>query len=170
ALLDRVDVPGRDSHRPTVPAQPTAALAQPGGHLDGSSAGALDEPLHLRILLQGLLPSSETAERRPAIGRTKCDRPPSAGADVRKRRQRKPCPPRGGPLVEVLLGERERLLHAQAGAPQHDDHRYHTPALTVIAGDRLREVLGERHRWHAVRGHLHEFSGDLPAAATAYPH
>ena len=22
--------------------------------------------------------------------------------------------------------------------------------------DRLREVLGERHRWHAVRGHLHE--------------
>ncbi len=34
--------------------------------------------------------------------------------------------------------------------------------------DRLREMLGERHRWHAVRGHLHELSGDLPAAATAY--
>ena len=34
--------------------------------------------------------------------------------------------------------------------------------------DRLREVLGERHRWHAVRGHLHELNGDLPAAATAY--
>ena len=34
--------------------------------------------------------------------------------------------------------------------------------------DRLREVLGERHRWHAVRGHLHELSGDRPAAATAY--
>jgi RNA polymerase sigma factor (sigma-70 family) len=34
--------------------------------------------------------------------------------------------------------------------------------------DRLRDVLGERHRWHAVRGHLHELSGDLPAAATAY--
>jgi RNA polymerase sigma factor (sigma-70 family) len=34
--------------------------------------------------------------------------------------------------------------------------------------ERLREVLGERHRWHAVRGHLHELSGDLPAAATAY--
>jgi predicted RNA polymerase sigma factor len=34
--------------------------------------------------------------------------------------------------------------------------------------DRLREVLGERHRWHAVRGHLHELSGDLTAAATAY--
>jgi RNA polymerase sigma factor (sigma-70 family) len=34
--------------------------------------------------------------------------------------------------------------------------------------DRLREVLGGRHRWHAVRGHLYELSGDLPAAATAY--
>jgi RNA polymerase sigma factor (sigma-70 family) len=34
--------------------------------------------------------------------------------------------------------------------------------------DRLREVLGERHRWHAVRGHLHALGGDLPAAATAY--
>ena len=34
--------------------------------------------------------------------------------------------------------------------------------------DRLREVLRERHRWHAVRGYLHELSGDLPAAATAY--
>jgi RNA polymerase sigma factor (sigma-70 family) len=34
--------------------------------------------------------------------------------------------------------------------------------------DRLRDVLGERHRWHAVRGHLHELGGDLLAAATAY--
>ena len=34
--------------------------------------------------------------------------------------------------------------------------------------DRLRQVLGERHRWHAVRGYLHELGGDLPAAATAY--
>jgi RNA polymerase sigma factor (sigma-70 family) len=34
--------------------------------------------------------------------------------------------------------------------------------------DRLREMIGERHRWHAVRGHLHELDGDLPAAATAY--
>jgi RNA polymerase sigma factor (sigma-70 family) len=45
-------------------------------------------------------------------------------------------------------------------------------ALGAAAGlretDRLREVLGERHRWHAVRGHLHELAGDLPAAATAY--
>ena len=34
--------------------------------------------------------------------------------------------------------------------------------------DKLREVIGERHRWHAVRGHLHELEGDLPAAASAY--
>jgi predicted RNA polymerase sigma factor len=34
--------------------------------------------------------------------------------------------------------------------------------------DRLREVLGERHRWHAVRGYLHELEGDVSAAATAY--
>jgi hypothetical protein len=29
-------------------------------------------------------------------------------------------------------------------------------------------VIGERHRWHAVRGYLYELGGDLPAAATAY--
>jgi predicted RNA polymerase sigma factor len=34
--------------------------------------------------------------------------------------------------------------------------------------ERLREVIGDRHRWHAVRGHLHELGGDLDAAATAY--
>jgi RNA polymerase sigma factor (sigma-70 family) len=34
--------------------------------------------------------------------------------------------------------------------------------------DRLREVLGDRHRWHAVRAHLHELDGDLPAAGAAY--
>jgi RNA polymerase sigma factor (sigma-70 family) len=34
--------------------------------------------------------------------------------------------------------------------------------------ERLRDVIGERHRWHAVRGHLHEMDGDPAAAATAY--
>jgi RNA polymerase sigma factor (sigma-70 family) len=34
--------------------------------------------------------------------------------------------------------------------------------------DRLRDVLGERHRWHGVRGYLHELGGDLPAAGAAY--
>ncbi len=33
--------------------------------------------------------------------------------------------------------------------------------------DRLGDVIGDRHRWHAVRGHLHELGGDLPAAAAA---
>ena len=42
------------------------------------------------------------------------------------------------------------------------------PAAGLRETDRLREVLGDRHRWHAVRGHLHELGGDLPAAATAY--
>ena len=34
--------------------------------------------------------------------------------------------------------------------------------------ERLREVIGDRHRWHAVRAHLHELGGDPSAAATAY--
>ena len=34
--------------------------------------------------------------------------------------------------------------------------------------ERLRDVIGERHKWHAVRGYLHELGGDLPAAASAY--
>jgi predicted RNA polymerase sigma factor len=42
------------------------------------------------------------------------------------------------------------------------------PAAGLLETDRLHEVLGDRHRWHAVRGHLHELGGDLPAAATAY--
>jgi RNA polymerase sigma factor (sigma-70 family) len=44
----------------------------------------------------------------------------------------------------------------------------HGAAAGLGETDRLRDVLGERHRWHAVRGHLHELDGDLPAAATAY--
>src|SRR3954451_12978825 len=42
------------------------------------------------------------------------------------------------------------------------------PAAGLREADRLRDVLGERHRWHAVRGHLHELGGELPAAAAAY--
>jgi RNA polymerase sigma factor (sigma-70 family) len=42
------------------------------------------------------------------------------------------------------------------------------PAAGLRETDRLREVLGERHRWHAVRAYLHELDGDLPAAAAAY--
>lgn len=42
------------------------------------------------------------------------------------------------------------------------------PAAGLRETDRLREVIGERHRWYAVRGYLHERSDDLPAAAAAY--
>jgi RNA polymerase sigma factor (sigma-70 family) len=42
------------------------------------------------------------------------------------------------------------------------------PGAGLRETDRLCEVLGERHRWHAVRGYLHELGGELPAAATAY--
>jgi predicted RNA polymerase sigma factor len=42
------------------------------------------------------------------------------------------------------------------------------PAAGLRETDRLREVLGDRHRWHAVRGHLFELGGDLPAAGAAY--
>ena len=42
------------------------------------------------------------------------------------------------------------------------------PAAGLLETDRLRDVLGDRQRWHAVRGHLHELDGDPPAAAAAY--
>ena len=42
------------------------------------------------------------------------------------------------------------------------------PAAGLRETDRLREVLGQRHRWHAVRAYLHELGGDRPAAAEAY--
>jgi RNA polymerase sigma factor (sigma-70 family) len=44
----------------------------------------------------------------------------------------------------------------------------HGAAAGLAETDRLRAVIGERHRWHAVRAHLHELGGDLGAAATAY--
>src|SRR5690348_6340240 len=42
------------------------------------------------------------------------------------------------------------------------------PAAGLRETDRLHEVIGDRHRWHAVRAHLHELAGDLPTAASAY--
>jgi RNA polymerase sigma factor (sigma-70 family) len=42
------------------------------------------------------------------------------------------------------------------------------PAAGLRETDRLRAVLGERDRWHAVRGYLHELGGNLAAAAPAY--
>lgn len=34
--------------------------------------------------------------------------------------------------------------------------------------DRLCDMLGDRHKWHAVRAYLHELDGDFASAATAY--
>jgi hypothetical protein len=39
---------------------------------------------------------------------------------------------RSAAVVEIVLGERERFLDAEPGAPQHDDHRAHAPAVTVF--------------------------------------
>ncbi len=44
----------------------------------------------------------------------------------------------------------------------------HGPAAGLRETDRLHEVLGERHRWHAVRGYLYALGGDLPEAGAAY--
>jgi predicted RNA polymerase sigma factor len=70
-------------------------------------------------------------------------------------------------------------LVALAGDPVHQDPaavlgravavgHVHGAAAGLRETDRLREVLGDRHRWHAVRGHLHELDGDLAAAGAAY--
>jgi RNA polymerase sigma factor (sigma-70 family) len=44
----------------------------------------------------------------------------------------------------------------------------HGAAAGLRETDRLREVIGERHRWHAARAYLHELDGDPLAAAAAY--
>jgi RNA polymerase sigma factor (sigma-70 family) len=43
-----------------------------------------------------------------------------------------------------------------------------SPEAGLRESDRLREILGERHRWHAVRAYLHALAGDCPRAADAY--
>jgi predicted RNA polymerase sigma factor len=42
------------------------------------------------------------------------------------------------------------------------------PGAGLLETDRLREVLGDRHRWHAARAHLNELAGDWSAAASGY--
>jgi predicted RNA polymerase sigma factor len=44
----------------------------------------------------------------------------------------------------------------------------HGAAAGLRETEPLRAVLADRHRWHAVRGYLHELDADLPAAAEAY--
>ena len=42
------------------------------------------------------------------------------------------------------------------------------PAAGLAATDQLADVLARHHRFHAVRGHLLEMSGDRAAAVAAY--
>ena len=44
----------------------------------------------------------------------------------------------------------------------------HGGAAGLRETDLLGDAIGERHRWHAVRAHLHELDGDMGAAAEAY--
>ncbi len=44
----------------------------------------------------------------------------------------------------------------------------HGAAAGLGETDRLRGVLDDQYRWHAVRGYLYELGGNLPAAADAY--
>lgn len=44
----------------------------------------------------------------------------------------------------------------------------HGAQAGLLETEPLRTVLGDRHRWHAVRGYLHELDADLPAAAASY--
>jgi RNA polymerase sigma factor (sigma-70 family) len=44
----------------------------------------------------------------------------------------------------------------------------HGAAAGLRETERVRTLLGDRHRWHAARAYLYELGGDLPAAATAY--
>src|SRR5436190_4425370 len=45
----------------------------------------------------------------------------------------------------------------------------HGAAAGLGETGRLREVLGDRHRWHAGRGYLHELDGARPAGRSHYP-
>jgi RNA polymerase sigma factor (sigma-70 family) len=42
------------------------------------------------------------------------------------------------------------------------------PAAGLRETERVRDVLGDRHRWHATRGYLLDLAGDPAAAAAAY--
>jgi RNA polymerase sigma factor (sigma-70 family) len=65
-------------------------------------------------------------------------------------------------LEEVSPGPMVSLGHAVATAMVHG------PAAGLAATDDLAGALGRHHRFHAVRGHLHEMAGDQTAAAADY--
>jgi RNA polymerase sigma factor (sigma-70 family) len=67
-----------------------------------------------------------------------------------------------GLLAQVSPGPLVSLGKAVATAMVHG------PAAGLAAADELADVLARHHRFHAVRGHLLEMSGDPAAAAAAY--
>jgi RNA polymerase sigma factor (sigma-70 family) len=65
-------------------------------------------------------------------------------------------------LAEVSPGPMVALGRAVAIAMVHG------PEAGLAATDELAGPLGKHHRFHAVRGHLHEMAGDSAAAAAGY--
>jgi len=65
--------------------------------------------------------------------------------------------------VSELLERNGEVVDAQALTPARTWVRYGGPDAAPVTTD---GPLPET--WHAVRAHLHELGGDLPAAATAY--
>ena len=106
----------------------------------------------------------------------------AAGALPDRGRHRRPPRRRGRPRRETdwpqILAWYDDLVALTADPVRQDPAAVLGRAVAVghvlgaAAGlretDRLREVLGDRYRWHAVRGYLHELGGDPAAAGTAY--
>jgi hypothetical protein len=74
-------------------------------------------------------------------------------------------------LVEVGLGERERLVDANTRAPQHNDQTTHPPTVTTLSGlahDRndLGSKIDVASRWLVEEGQVvRALRGDLFVAA-----
>ena len=65
-------------------------------------------------------------------------------------------------LEKMTANPMVTLNHAVAAAMAHG------PATGLAMLDGLGERLGDHHRLHAVRGHLHELAGDTAAAVVEF--
>jgi hypothetical protein len=77
------------------------------------------------------------------------------------------------PLVQVSLGECERLVNPQTGSPKHHDQTPHSPAVTIVSGlahnhddlvdhGRIRRIPAAFVRWDppgVMAGHRRRGSG-----------
>ena len=98
-------------------------------------------------------------------------RPPSPPCTTTRRAPRRPTGLRSSPgTTTSSRSPRTRCgrTRPRCSAARLRSATSSVPRAGLRETDRLREVLGERHRWHAVRAHLHELDGDLRAAAAAY--